>query len=311
MPEKTGHPLTTLFLDHARAVALAAEANAILVYADVFKKPGSIDQFLRECRKLKVVLATRDMDLFVNHRGKYAHVLSVPPIRFTRSGQIKMAVLLGFAEGVFRKGDRIVCLSGIADSGVLDTIMFVETQEELEMFASSLAENLTDRVRPEVFERLMGLALELSEEGREGRPLGTLFVVGDAPNVLELSTQMILNPFRGYPRGDRNVLDPKLEETLKEFATIDGAFVISGNGYVESAGTYLRSTVPGTELPRGLGARHQSAAAITAATGAVAIAVSESTGNVTVFHGGKILIEIEKPRPIGETAPAPGPTAES
>ena len=121
--------------------------------------------------------------------------------------------------------------------------------------------------------------------------------------VFKHSDQMILNPFRGHPRAKRNVLDPELEETIKEFATIDGAFVITGDGYIESAGVYLRSTVPGVELPAGLGARHQSAAAITAATAAIAVTVSESTGTVTVYHGGKILIEIEKPRAIGHVAP--------
>ena len=61
------------------------------------------------------------------------------------------------------------------------------------------------------------------------------------------------------------------------------------------------------------GARHKSAAAITVVVRAVAITVSESTGNVTVFRGGKILIEIDRPRPIGSAPPFPeaetGPSA--
>jgi diadenylate cyclase len=300
VPDKTGNPLTTKFLDYARDLALKTEARAILVYADVFKKPGSLEHFIKQCSKVDVVLATRDAELFEECKGKHAHVLIVPPVRLSRSGQIKMAVLIGFAEGIFRRGDKIVCLSGIADSGVLDTVVYTETQGELEMFASSLNEQLTDGVRPEVFERLLRIAVELGNEGREGKPIGTTFVVGDIDEVLKNSEQMIFNPFQGYPRESRNVLDPKLEETIKEFATIDGAFIIDADGTVERAGTYLRSTMPGAELPRGLGARHQSAAAITAATKAVAITVSESTGNVTVYHNGNLLIEIEKPRRVGE-----------
>ena len=303
MPERTEHPLTTRFLEYARDLALKTGARAILLYADVFKKPGSLERFIRECRQVDVVLATRDAELFEECKGKHSQVLIVPPVKLSRAGQIKMAVLLGFAEGVFKRGDKLVCLSGIADSGVLDTIVYTETQEELEMFASTLDEQLTDGVRPEVFERLLSISVELGNEGREGRPVGTTFVIGDVDMVLKHSDQMILNPFQGYPPDRRNVLDPKLEETIKEFATIDGAFVVTGDGHIESAGVYLRSTVPGVELPSGLGARHQSAAAITAATGAVAITISESTGTVTVYHGGKILIEIERPRPIGEAAP--------
>lgn len=303
MPEKTGDRLTTKFLDYARDLALSTGAKAILVYADVFKKSGSLERFIRECNRVDVVLATRDPELFEECKSKHSHVLIVPPIRLTRSGQIKMAVLLGFTEGLFKHGDKLVCCTGTADSAVIDTVMFMETHEELEMFASSLSEQLTDSVRPEVFERLLGIAVELGNEGREGKPVGTTFVVGSTAEVLEHSEQMILNPFQGYPREARNVLEDELQETIKEFATIDGAFVITGDGYVERAGAFLRSTVPGVELPSGLGARHKSAAAITAATHAVSITVSESTGTVTVYHGGRILIEIERPRPIGEAAP--------
>ncbi len=300
MPESTMNSLTANFLGYARDLALKTGAQAILVYADVFKKSGSLEQFLQECSKVEVVLATRDAELFEECKNKHTHVLIVPPIRLTRSGQIKMAVLLGFAESMFRRGDKIICLSGIADSGVLDTVMYMETEGELELFASSLNEQLTEGVRPEVFERLLRIAALVAELDRKGKPVGTTFVIGDLDEVLKNTEQMIFNPFQGYPRESRNVLDPKLEETIKEFATIDGAFIIDSDGTLERGGTYLRSTVSGSELPRGLGARHQSAAAITAATRAVAITISESTGNVTVYHGGKLLIEIEKPHPVSE-----------
>lgn len=309
MTEKTGHPLTTKFLAYGRDLAEKTAARAILVYADVFKKPGSLEEFIRECDKVDVVLATRDAELFEECNSKHSFVLSIPPIKLTRSGQIKMALLLGFTEKIFKQGDKIICLSGTADSGVLDMMMYMETSDEIEMFASSLGDRLTDGVRPEVFERVLRIAVALGDEGREGKPVGTTFILGDVDHVLEHSDQMILNPFSGHPREQRSVLDPKLEETLKEFATIDGAFAISGDGYVETAGIYLRSTIPGVELPRGLGSRHQSAAAITAETHSIAITVSESTGTVTVYHGGRILIEIEKPRPIGESAPRIAPAA--
>jgi len=79
--------------------------------------------------------------------------------------------------------------------------------------------------------------------------------------------------------------------------------LICDDGLVEAAGVFLRSVIAGSILPRGLGARHRSAAAITAATKATAITVSESTGNVAVFRDGKLIMEIEKPRAIGAMAP--------
>jgi DNA integrity scanning protein DisA with diadenylate cyclase activity len=117
---------------------------------------------------------------------------------------------------------------------------------------------------------------------------------------LSLSKQLILNPFRGYPDEERNILDPSLEETIKELSVIDGAFLIRGDGVVESAGVYLRAfNHDEYPLPQGLGARHHAAAAITAVSEAVAITVSESTGTVTIFRNGQIITEVEKPRSAG------------
>jgi len=36
-------------------------------------------------------------------------------------------------------------------------------------------------------------------EGREGKPVGTLFVVGNHRKVLKLSHEQVHDPFRGYP----------------------------------------------------------------------------------------------------------------
>ena len=131
-------------------------------------------------------------------------------------------------------------------------------------------------------------------EGREGRPVGTMFVVGDSRQVLRCAQQMVLNPFHGFSRTLRNVLDPSLAETIKEYAQIDGAFVIQNDGTVLSAGTYLAPKQSPIEMPAGLGARHTTAAGITRHTRAMAIAVSQSTGTVTIFRAGGIVMTLER-----------------
>ncbi|HVC97726.1 MAG TPA: diadenylate cyclase [Pirellulales bacterium] len=150
-------------------------------------------------------------------------------------------------------------------------------------------------MRPEVFERALTIATQLAVEGREGRPVGTIFVVGDAQRVMERSHNLVLNPFHGYPEADRSILDLRLEETIKEFAAIDGAFVVRGDGVLLTAGAQLISTTLVTTLPKGLGTRHAAGAAITVSTGAVAIVVSGSTGTVSVFKSGQMVIDIHKP----------------
>jgi DNA integrity scanning protein DisA with diadenylate cyclase activity len=49
-----------------------------------------------------------------------------------------------------------------------------------------------------------------------------------------------------------------------------------------------------TDLPGGLGARHQAAAAITAETRSLAVTVSQSTGTVTLFEDGGIVLTLER-----------------
>lgn len=279
---------------YAIDLSIHTQAKALLIYADVFDTPEAFRNIARENCGVPLILVTDDPETFYQCSNDGCSILAVPRIRLDRPAQIHMAVLLGFAKGVFDHGDQLVCTTGAPGSNLLDLILYTEPASELGAFGVSIHEKISEEIMSEVFERILAIAIELGNEGREGKPVGTIFVIGDLENVMKNSEQMIFNPFHGYPAEERNVLDPRLKETIKEFAMIDGAFLISGTGFVESAGAYLRSNVPPEMLARGLGTRHQSAAGITAATGAVAVVVSQSTGNITVYHQGKKLIEIEK-----------------
>jgi diadenylate cyclase len=116
---------------------------------------------------------------------------------------------------------------------------------------------------------------------------------------------MVINPFRGYLDEEKNVLDPSLGETLKEFSTIDGAFVVRGDGVILSAGTFLKPERASAGLPSGLGARHAAAAAVTAGSAALAVVVSQSTGAVSLFKGGVRVLALEKPGSSMEAAARP------
>jgi DNA integrity scanning protein DisA with diadenylate cyclase activity len=108
---------------------------------------------------------------------------------------------------------------------------------------------------------------------------------------------MVINPFQGYKEEERNILNPDLLETIKEFSAIDGAFVIKDNGAIVTAGRHLNAAIESKDFPQGLGSRHIAAAGITDVTHAIAIVLSESTGNVSVFKNGKIFVSILKPIP--------------
>jgi DNA integrity scanning protein DisA with diadenylate cyclase activity len=144
-------------------------------------------------------------------------------------------------------------------------------------------------ITPEVLDAVIRVAIEIAREGREGQSVGTSFVVGDTERVLTNSKQFVLNPFFGHKEDERRITDARLHENIKEFAQLDGAFIISDSGIVEAAGRYITLDMSQVELPGGLGSRHSSIAGITQATRSIGIVVSQSGGRITIFRGGKIV----------------------
>lgn len=289
--------LTRSLVRHAHAVAREVGARVVLLHADVVEQDSDLEGLIRDVDFRVILVSRRSGFRAPEGWGDLCAVVRVPNIPMTRAGQVKVAVLVAGAEGLLRVGDRVVCLSGIDGSGAIDMMLVLDLGTEVEMFGESAAAPLPADVKPPVFERLLSLAGELGVEGREGRPVGTLFIVGDSDRVLAQSRQLVINPFHGYPEAERNVLDPRLEETIKEFSAIDGAFVIRGDGVLLSAGRYLIPQDKTDEpLPPGLGARHEAAAGITLSTEAIALSVSQSTGTISVFKAGRLVTDIQKPR---------------
>jgi DNA integrity scanning protein DisA with diadenylate cyclase activity len=241
-----------------------------------------------------LILVTKDNAIPERFEG-VCIILNVPNVNLTRVGQIKIAITKGIAIGLFKKGDKVVCLSGVPKFGYVDSIFVIDVGREFEILTSEHLVDLTEKVYPEVFGAILNLSIELAAQGREGRKVGTSFIIGDHDRVLQLSRQMIINPFMGYSEAERNVLNPELKETLKEFSAIDGAFVIKEDGTIVTAGRHLSAALESKDFPQGLGSRHIAAAGITNITNATAIVLSESTGNVSIFKNGKIFVTIEKP----------------
>ncbi len=141
-------------------------------------------------------------------------------------------------------------------------------------------------IKPPVLESTFKIAYEISREGREGKPIGTSFVIGDSKNVLARSRQLVPNPLGGVQPSEKMITDPEFNGTIKEFAQNDGAFVISDDGVVEAACRQLTADATNVNIPRGHGTRHSSMAAMTMATKSVGIVVSQSGGKITIIKDG-------------------------
>jgi hypothetical protein len=279
---------------HAQQLAREIGARAVVVYADAMRNDAELRNLLQEVA-FPTILVTRSRDDAIPPGFESHTWISVPNVHMTRAGQVKAALLVCLARHVLRRGDRVVCLTGVHGSEGLDSLLVLTLGAESELFTLLGPSPLGGDVAAAVFERTLTLAAELAAEGREGRPVGALFVVGDSARVLAQSRSLVLNPFQGHPESERNILDPALQETIKEFSALDGAFVVRGDGVVLTAGTHLVPTATPAPLPGGLGTRHAAAAGITASTAAVAVCVSQSTGTVMVFKGGGLVADIPRP----------------
>jgi diadenylate cyclase len=283
--------LSRLLFAHALSVAEEVKARSVMLHADAV---GNIE-FARDLpTSAELILVSSSKLEEVAEREAPVHVLQVPFPTLDRFDQVELALLFAVSRGLLTRGDTVVSLSGVPSSGFLDTLLVIDVGREFPTVFAKTADTPLGDLEPQVLEKVLQIATDISREGREGRPVGTTFILGDYERVAKYCRQMVINPFRGYSEEEKSILDPSLEETVKEFSTIDGAFIVRGDGVIMSAGTFLRPERAAPNLPSGLGARHAAAAALSQTTSCLAVVVSQS-GSVSVFKGGGLVMSLEKP----------------
>ncbi len=258
---------------------------------------------LQDCRWAieRKYVAKEPVVLVVPKALKISELGKRPGVRLIRSwsgnqsrfSRIKYAFLHGVLQGEINTESRVVCVLGPWAKSHLDTI----TLHDLSFsWSEDFPFDPRSLIAKKSFNTIMAvvdIALDIGALGREGRSVGTTFIIGDTENVLKSSHQAVFNPFKGYPRSERLVNLPEVVESLKELAKLDGAFVISETGVVEAAGRHLDTRSVRSKQLKGVGSRHRAAAGMTRMTNAVAVVVSESTGRVAIFDSGRIVSTLE------------------
>lgn len=290
-PRRRHSRFNNLVLREAAKIARGANCTAILIFGDTFGGGVETGQIFKG---FKTVLIAHGSSDTATEGAEVDAVLSIRSFSNQRFSQLRSAVLIGSTRGIFSNRDRLCCVGGLPQSNQFDSITVVDVEREFQSMLMQKTEMLPSTVRPEVVERVLAIATELAVEGREGYPVGCLFALGNAQKISEFTKPMILNPFFGYKEEDRNILNPFMDETVKELSSIDGAFIIRGDGVLISAGSLIHVPDYSHALPGGLGSRHAAAAAITKAVDCICIVVSGSTGQVTLFRRGEMLPLIEK-----------------
>lgn len=204
-----------------------------------------------------------------------------------------MGILFACLRGIIQPEDRILCLYSSIARKKLDSITITRPAERLRIIRKLDMKIIGRLFAPEVFTRLIYILTRFAKEGREGKPIGTIFILGKPKELAPYLKEMILNPCQGHPVQQRNVFNNTFFETFREFSALDGAFLINREGVVESAGLYISVPKTAKHIRPGLGARHSAAAALTENAECITMVLSESSGNISIFHAGETLFEIE------------------
>ena len=277
-------------IDAARRVADTQGLNVIIMMTNA---PYDFREIQKKLRKLKLIVASDQEKIHQAAEEDDVQLIKLLHEPGTRQNQLGQAVVEGIADELFNSGDTIVALYAGYDRDEIDTLSVIPLDEQLSRLTARDLQRLETQVPLETLRLVVDLACDIGREGREGKSIGTMFVVGDHRKVIQKSHEQVHDPFKGYNRKDCQLRNPRVRESIKELAQIDGAFIVASDGTVEAAGRILDAPAEGLMLSKGLGSRHWAAAAISKATKAIAIAVSESTGTVRLFQNGMVVLRIE------------------
>ena len=209
------------------------------------------------------------------------------------SERLTQSLLLAVAREILMPGAAVVAVYSAFEAGHIDSLSYIHLEEHLGRLTVRDLQRLVTSVPLDTLKSVVDLAIEIGREGREGNPVGTLFVVGDTRRVLQHIHPAGFDPVKGYGRKERNLHDSRVREAIKEIAPLDGAFIVSADGVVEKACQLIDAAHASLTLSKGLGSRHWAAAAISKVTNAVAVAVSQSNGTVRLFQNGEVILRIE------------------
>lgn len=291
-PVATGRSGMSMCMFQAASAAMkGVDATAVLILAETIQdwKP------VRDS-SANTIVASMSERVLDSARAAGLSIIELEPLENSIADRISLSLIEAVSMDLVGSSDRVVVIYSGFEAGVLDSMSVVRLGEHLEKLKPRELRELETSVPFETLKCVVDVATEIGREGREGKPVGTLIVVGDHRNVLERTRALGFDPFKGYPRRDRNIRDSRVREAIKEIAQLDGAIIVSRDGTVEAGCRLIDAPVQGLSLPKGLGTRHWAAAAITAVTKAVAIVVSQSTGTVRLFRDGEVILRVSPMR---------------
>ena len=266
------------------------DADALLVMLD---GPTDWEELRSRAGREKILVAAENEEALAGA----AEAGLVPVVLDTHDTpvfeKLTQALLESVADDILEPNSEVVAVYSGFEAEAIDSISFISLDEHLGRLTARDLRRIETSVPLDTLKPLVDLAVEIGREGREGKPVGTMFVVGDTRKVIAMSHPGGFDPVKGYARKERSLQDARVREAIKEIAPLDGAFIVSPDGTVERSCQILDADHVNLTLSKGLGARHWAAAAISKNTNAIAIVVSESNGTVRLFKDGEVILRVE------------------
>lgn len=274
----------------AVSLAKTADADAILVLVE---GPTEWQQLAKRTAKQRILIAADTEDQVEGARESGLDTVLLSMANHPVYEKLTQALLESVADDILSPGAGVIALYSGFEAGQIDSVSFIRLDDHLGRLTVRDLRQLETRVPLDTLKTVVDLSIDIGREGREAKPVGTMFVVGDTRNVLRGCHAIGFDPVKGYNRLERNLDDARVRESVKEVAQLDGAFIVAADGTVLASCQYVDAPATEITLSKGLGTRHWAAAAITKETKAVAVVVSESSGTVRLFQNGEITLRIE------------------
>ncbi|MBD3415225.1 MAG: hypothetical protein GF421_12455 [Candidatus Aminicenantes bacterium] len=272
-------------------IAKAVQSNKIICITE----SGRFAYELHDLKtKFRIIATTASPKAYEAMREDGIETIRLPLHAVDKYRQIRHVLSVVLKAKKISVGELVVCAVGNnVYPGEGNLIVVAQIEENLKDLAITDLLKLTNGIRPKALEATIAVACQIGRAARRGKRLGTILMLGDSEKVLRGSRQLIPNPFKNLDESKRMITDSSIHDAVIELSKLDGALVLRGDGFIKTVGVFLSAGEVKMDLPSGLGARHSSAAAVTARTSATGVVVSATDGNVRVFSKGQMALRID------------------
>ncbi len=265
----------------ALVVSRTKQIDAILLHTGSGKNFAWLLNHLKDPH-VKVIVASDDpkrLSNIVSTKNLHVRLVSVKHWHKGQLSRIPQVIAKCLDKGYLRVGENVLCLvgNGVPDATDVLKVWRVTGEEKVFEWGETTSSAVT-------------LAVELASAEVEGKPVGAAFIIGDWKRVLRYSHPLLPDPLSAY---NMNLKNREGWEIIKKIAAnFDGAFVVAEDGTIKASCRRLDANRR-VDIPKGLGTRHHAVAAMTAATSATGVTVSQEDRMVRVFRGGKIVAKLD------------------